>query len=385
MRCGLHNVAATLRMIGVVAQLVLTPVYAADKSGVSPQTLSLPSGPGSIEGLGESFQPQLNSGTFNYAVPLAFPKCRGDVMPAVSLTYGSGNGNGPVGIGWALGIPRVQRQTDKGLPLYNDSDRFIDSNSEELVATADGYHRAKNESSFIRYQRTNGWWKVTLPDGTVYALGQTLQARLERSPGETFAWLLESAQDLNGNRVEYKYFKDRNQIYLDEVTYGLHISQSSGTFRIKCSYETNRPDCFIDYRGRFRSQTALRLSDISGYQGNRRLRSWRLGYAPGSRLSLLATVTVFGDDRSNVGSGTQANRDYLPPLQLGYTSNALGQTARLVACTNVPSVSFVDGIADLVDINRDGLPDILWNDQGVYLSILNQGESRPWAFHYAFG
>lgn len=30
-----------------------------DKSGVKPSVLSLPSGPGSIEGLGESFEPQL--------------------------------------------------------------------------------------------------------------------------------------------------------------------------------------------------------------------------------------------------------------------------------------------------------------------------------------
>ena len=36
-------------------------LFAADKSGVSPNTISLPKGPGSIEGLGESFQPTLNT------------------------------------------------------------------------------------------------------------------------------------------------------------------------------------------------------------------------------------------------------------------------------------------------------------------------------------
>ena len=39
------------------------PLFAADKSGVSPTTISLPKGPGSVEGLGESFQPTLNTGT----------------------------------------------------------------------------------------------------------------------------------------------------------------------------------------------------------------------------------------------------------------------------------------------------------------------------------
>ncbi|MCB0112407.1 MAG: hypothetical protein KDE53_41065, partial [Caldilineaceae bacterium] len=33
-----------------------------DKSGVKPQVINLPSSPGSILGLGESFEPQLNTG-----------------------------------------------------------------------------------------------------------------------------------------------------------------------------------------------------------------------------------------------------------------------------------------------------------------------------------
>ncbi len=35
----------------------------ADKSGVKLSILSLAAGPGAIEGMGESFDPQLNSGT----------------------------------------------------------------------------------------------------------------------------------------------------------------------------------------------------------------------------------------------------------------------------------------------------------------------------------
>jgi len=39
-----------------------------DKSGVSPQVISWPSGPGSIEGIGESFEPDLSTGTASYPV-----------------------------------------------------------------------------------------------------------------------------------------------------------------------------------------------------------------------------------------------------------------------------------------------------------------------------
>ncbi|MGH7867140.1 MAG: SpvB/TcaC N-terminal domain-containing protein, partial [Candidatus Dormibacteraceae bacterium] len=71
----------------------------ADKSGVSPRSISLPSGPGSIEGLGESFEPQLNSGTFTYRIPLKLPPVRGGA-PSLALAYSSGNGNGLLGQGW---------------------------------------------------------------------------------------------------------------------------------------------------------------------------------------------------------------------------------------------------------------------------------------------
>jgi len=46
---------------------------AADKNGVPPNAVSLPSGPGSTEGMGEAFQPMLNSGTARYAVNVVLP------------------------------------------------------------------------------------------------------------------------------------------------------------------------------------------------------------------------------------------------------------------------------------------------------------------------
>jgi hypothetical protein len=42
-----------------------------DKSGVRPSVISLPTGAGSIEGLGESFEPQLNTGGSSYGIAIA--------------------------------------------------------------------------------------------------------------------------------------------------------------------------------------------------------------------------------------------------------------------------------------------------------------------------
>ncbi|MBW2737418.1 MAG: hypothetical protein JRE64_00935 [Deltaproteobacteria bacterium] len=36
--------------------------------------------------------------------------------PQLSLSYVSGSGNGPFGLGWNLSLPSITRKTDKGLP-----------------------------------------------------------------------------------------------------------------------------------------------------------------------------------------------------------------------------------------------------------------------------
>ena len=76
-----------------------------DKSGVKPQVLSLPTGPGSIEGLGESFEPQLNTGTASHSIALEVPPGRAGFAPDLSLAYNSGNGAGMAGLGWSLSLP----------------------------------------------------------------------------------------------------------------------------------------------------------------------------------------------------------------------------------------------------------------------------------------
>jgi Salmonella virulence plasmid 65kDa B protein len=98
---------------------------AADKSGTRPQVLSVPTGPGSVSGLGESFQVVLNSGSATESVPLKLPPGTAGMTPQLSLVYDSGAGNGPLGIGWTLSMPSIQVMTERGLPKYNGADTFL--------------------------------------------------------------------------------------------------------------------------------------------------------------------------------------------------------------------------------------------------------------------
>jgi Salmonella virulence plasmid 65kDa B protein len=102
-------------------------------SSVPQNVLSLPKGGGAIKGIGETFQPNLFSGTGNHSITLALSPGRNGFGPKLSLEYSSGNGNGIFGLGWQLAIPRVTRKTEKGLPRYDDSDVFVLSGAEDLV------------------------------------------------------------------------------------------------------------------------------------------------------------------------------------------------------------------------------------------------------------
>src|SRR5258705_4679121 len=84
-----------------------------NKSGTASQVIAHPTGGGAIKGLGETFAPDLHTGTGNLSVPIALPKGRAGLQPQLALVYSTGQGNGPFGMGWSLSVPSVSRDTAK--------------------------------------------------------------------------------------------------------------------------------------------------------------------------------------------------------------------------------------------------------------------------------
>lgn len=358
-------------------------LYAAlDKSGVSPSALSLPTGPGSIDGLGESFEAQLNTGTFTYSIPIELPKVRGGASPSLAISYNSGNGNGPLGMGWKLDVPRVQRQTDKGLPQYTKDDSIIDSSGEELVKLADGGYRSENEGKSVRFEwQADDSWLARMPDGSQMVLGGTANARLA-GPRGTYAWCVSSVTDTNGNRSRYTYRQEGGdgQMYLASVIVGEHETLPSETFTAVFGYEAGRLDPILDFRPGFRSETKLRLSDITIAHGARPLVRYKVTYDPTACVSLLESVKLFGDQRSVTDAAAQVNRDFLPPHRFEYSHVTFAQNWSLVSVPNAPGASFAANQMEFADVNGDALPDLVIYDPGdaVYRTALNRGQGRPW-------
>jgi RHS repeat-associated protein len=213
-----------------------------EKSGIiSAPSVSLPKSGGAIKGMGEKFAANPVTGTGSMSVPIATSPGRSGFGPQLSLTYDSGAGNGPFGLGWNLSLPSITRKTDKGLPRYCDgseSDVFILSGAEDLVPefqadgrqfedteTAPAYtvyrYRPRIEGLFARIERwTNNtdpkdtFWRSISKDNIATFYGRTDESRIfdpEVKPNEQariFSWLICESYDDKGNGIVYRYQKE---------------------------------------------------------------------------------------------------------------------------------------------------------------------------------
>jgi hypothetical protein len=60
-------------------------------------------------------QLNLNTGSVCETIAIELPAGTAGLTPSLALTYDSGQGNGPLGIGWSLGVSTIQLQTEKGV------------------------------------------------------------------------------------------------------------------------------------------------------------------------------------------------------------------------------------------------------------------------------
>jgi RHS repeat-associated protein len=294
--------------------------------------------------LGESFEVALNSGTAKEAVPFALPPGTAGVTPRLGLSYDSGAGNGPVGLGWSLGTSTIQVQTQKGLPRYDGTERFLYDGA-ELVPLGGGVYRAKNETSFARVRRSDAGWEVDQPNGTTLVFGKTPEARVE-SGARIFSWSLERQVDRLANRIDYSYQKVDGTPYLSRVDYNGRPGAASN--HVELEYEV-RPDALVDHHAGFGVASSRRLKTVRVFLGEARYRRYALAYDATAPFSLLASVTVFGVD----------DETKLPSLSFAYSrfepaAKALTHVAD--APTLLPG-TFPD--AELADFDADGYPDIV--------------------------
>jgi RHS repeat-associated protein len=254
---------------------------------VAQSAISLPKGGGAIKGIGETFQPNLFTGTGNHAIPLAMSPGRHGFGPKLSLDYSSGNGNGLFGLGWQLSVPRITRKTEKGLPHYDGTDVFVLSGAEDLVPClkkvvdptsnqetwipedpiqrpfhAVYRYRPRTEGLFTRIERWEHHdthdvhWRTITKDNITSIYGGRAASRIADpdSAQRVYEWLLQETFDATGNHVLYEYARDDPRLYTGEdpslrLPEIFEQNRSATQLYLRRIYYGNLPEPLVDAQG----------------------------------------------------------------------------------------------------------------------------------------
>jgi len=348
----------TASSLAAAALALAAPAQASN--GLEPTHISLPSGPGSIEGLGRNFAPSLASGTASYGVDIAVPPSAGGFEPHVSLDYDSSGGVTELGMGWRLsGLPRIRRRTENGLPRFTASDPIeIDGMGVpcDLLQVAPGTFRPEYESgAFVRVQQAGAdTWQARDKSGITWSFGGR---GFEEAEGPNVAAYLPSkAVDLHGHVISYQWDTSSGYALLQQVTW--NDFGASARNEILFSYE-NRPDPHLIFSTGIKQALTKRMTAIEVQHGGTLVRRYELTYGQDAH-SRLASVTLVGRDGSSK----------LPTLSLAYTPQSLKPTT--VAMQNAPGRTPGDPNVEISDLDGDGLPDLLVTLPGQFSSFLNQ-------------
>ncbi|HKP39167.1 MAG TPA: SpvB/TcaC N-terminal domain-containing protein, partial [Pyrinomonadaceae bacterium] len=384
-----------------------------NKSGVADQVISLPSGGGAIQGIGESFSPNLFTGTGNFSIPIAVPAGRSKLQPELSLTYSTGSGNGPYGLGWSLSGAGVSRRTSRGIPTYDDNirssrqpDVFSFSGSEDLVPIANvagrTEYRPRTEGAFARiihhHDLTEDYWEVLDKDGMISFYGTPQQLATDPAVvadpadrSKIFNWNMSEVRDPYGNRALYEYVRDSgedgphhwDQLYCERIRYADYSDEArDAQFLVDVTFHyEDRPDPFSVYSSGFEIRTRKRCVRIETHTHadvSRLVRVYHLIYLdqrpgfenllPLSGVSLLSLIRVTGHDEDQT--------EELAPLEYSYsTFNPKGRRFFPLEGRDLPPRSLAHPDFDLADLFGRGLPDVLQMN-GVVRYWRNRGNGE---------
>ncbi|MCH2110158.1 MAG: FG-GAP-like repeat-containing protein, partial [Polyangiaceae bacterium] len=350
---------AILRVLCALLVLVLfaQPALADRPGGVTAQTLSLPTGPASLKGLGESFSPNMATGTGSYSVPISLPP--GFVAPSISLNYTGGRGKGVLGQSWSLPTLQIYRQTDKGEPNFTEEDRFSvmgPGMNDELVLVNEElrYYRLKNEGAFALFIRdvAGDSWTIRLPSGQTAYLGESLESK-ETSRGKAHKWFISRQVDRFSHWTEYHYFTDEGKTYLESIDYQMHADVAYQN-HVDFVYE-DRPDVFTDYTYGSACTTAQRVAAIEVRHGDRLIRTYELSYKKALLFSQLSGVLMTGEYGLT-----------MPPLSFEYLEESQNSGGLVTMKDAPPLEPLLDGSGELDDVNGDALPDLIVARSGDY-------------------
>jgi RHS repeat-associated protein len=291
---------------------------------------------------------------------IELPPGRRGFQPRIALAYSSLGGLADSGFGWSLHPGKIERSTKKGVPSFTGSDLFVFSvggGGSELTPVGGGRYRAVEESEYRDFEFIGGdHWEMRDAAGTTYRFGTTAASRTANA-----TWMMDAAEDTNGNTVTFSYTNDGGLLYLSEARYTGHApSGDPGVDYVSFEYET-RPDTRVSYILAARQDRAKRLSRISVHAGADLVRRYQVLYdtSAANGRSLVTGVDMVGSDDA---TSVPVRRYTYQPRTLGWNSGSIGS----------PGLDFNDADGKdlgtrLVDVNGDNRADLVLNGASVRL------------------
>jgi len=387
----------------------------------------------------------LFTGSFGYSVPINCPPARNGSEPNLVLAYSSSGDNEWCGMGWNLAIGSIDRNVRDGFPMlyssgnpasplnaYDDTKGFmldLFGKSYKLFSVATNgtvEYRAETDTEFLRcfFDTTNNKWTVYDKSGTAYYFGETSSTRLSNTKTgwtsgatSTFHWALDQIVTATGDWTTIAYANNTSPytglaeqtLYPTQMTYNGHTNYDGYSANLTppntIIFQTGvRSDWRFSFRSGFRTESDRLLTNIICQAGTQNVWSYRLMYgaSPATARSLLTNVVVYGYNGTTAtpyltnSFAYQANPNGVSFGPTMVWSNMVLSAPGGGSNPNVTTVNQAGGfnysVADLIDIDGDGLPDrvvcdatVSPNQYQVQKNLGFQGAGGSFGSQYTFG
>ncbi|WP_210415401.1 RHS repeat-associated core domain-containing protein, partial [Leptospira gomenensis] len=273
-----------------------------------------------------------SSGKVSFSIPISVPPGAGDVVPNLSLSYHSSQGNSFLGKGFSLGgIPSIRLNSAFG--FLGNTDRFVSDLGGELLPLSGGNFAFKSDSSLRVRKVADGSWTIEDKNGVQFRFGTSSNSKLFASAPDAAVvttWGLSQVRDRFGNGYDVVY--DATGLSFG-VLLPSSISYARGNARIAFSYSSQ-------YAG----YISLFFQSASKSTFNRFLSGIDVFALDADGSEVLTDEYSFSFVRDN-GSFllSRLDRDHYDPISFDYTANSngvLASASMIRSATDVFALTF---------------------------------------------
>lgn len=308
-----------------------------------------------------------NSGGSTYTMPIKIPSGTNGLVPNLSISYHSQQGDGIMGLGWNIAglsaisvIPSAWYSEGKveNVALNSTVQKVFALDGSRLFATSGNYGanntcystEIESYSKVISY--TNGttptpvWFKVVTKDGITMEYGNTLDSKVLNDSRQILCWKVNKIYDTYGNYMTFEYTTDYNGSRISRILYTGNDNNSVAPYNVINFYYTARQDVNKSFVDGAEVLSSSLLNKIIITAEGELFKSYDFTYGLND-ISFLQSVQEGGSDLTKLNSTI-------------FKYGEKGLSFQTLSCSNFNGIN-----ADLQaarDFNGDGKTDLIVNN-----------------------